>query len=413
MCDDKMRNIVVKELNQTYIEDLEIEIVERKGIGHPDSISDGIAQAVSNALCDMYQAELGEGNILHHNTDEVQITAGDSDPEFEGGIIRKPIDILLTGRGVSEYENDGKIIKFPLERTAIKAAKDFLADTIINLDVELDTVVECKIGHGSGDLVDVFDRSPEAIPKSNDTSFGVGFAPLSEVEKLVLATEELLNSKEFKKDHPAVGQDIKVMGLREADKIDLTIACAMVSKYVSGPEEYKEIRESLKSVVEELAPKYTKRDVTVYVNTGDDDTAKDKSGYYLTVTGTSAEMGDDGSVGRGNRANGLITPCRPMSMEATSGKNPVNHVGKIYNVLANKMANDAVEEVKGIKQMHIMLLTQIGSPINEPTASVQVILEDGLELSDVEDDIKEVINRNLDNIRDITKLVIEGKARTF
>lgn len=413
MCADNMRNIVVEELNQTYIEDLEIEIVERKGIGHPDSISDGLAQAVSNALCEMYQEKLGPGQILHHNTDEVQITAGDSEPEFEGGIIRKPIDILLTGRGVSEYEKDGEVIKFPLERVAIKAAKDFLADTIINLDVELDTVVECKIGRGSGDLVDVFDRSPEAIPKSNDTSFGVGFAPLSEVEKLVLATEELLNSKDFKKDYPAVGQDIKVMGLREGDKIDLTIACAMVSKYLKNPDEYKEVRESLKAIVDELAPKYTKRDVTVFVNTGDDDSAKDKSGYYLTVSGTSAEMGDDGSVGRGNRANGLITPCRPMSMEATSGKNPVNHVGKIYNVLANKMANDTVEEVDGIKQMHVMLLTQIGSPINEPTASIQVITEDGVKLEDIEEDIKAVINRNLDNIRDITTLVIEGKARTF
>lgn len=418
MCADNMRNIVVKELNQSYIEDLEIEIVERKGIGHPDSISDGIAQAVSNALCEMYQKELGEGCILHHNTDEVQITAGDSDPDWEGGIIRKPIDILLTGRGVSEFEKEDEkgnkeIIKFPLERVAIKAAKDFLKETIINLDVELDAVVECKIGHGSGDLVNVFDRSPEAIPKSNDTSFGVGFAPLSEVEQLVLATEELLNSKEFKVDYPAVGQDIKVMGLREGDEINLTIACAMVSKYLKNREEYIEVRESLKSIVEELAPKYTSRSVNVDVNTGDNDETEDKSGYYLTVTGTSAEMGDDGSVGRGNRANGLITPCRPMSMEATSGKNPVNHVGKIYNVLANKMANDAVDEVEGIKQLHIMLLTQIGSPINEPTASIQVILEDGLKLEDVEDDIKEVINRNLDNIRDITKLVIEGKARTF
>ena len=415
MCVDIMRNIVIKELNQTYIEDLEIEIVERKGIGHPDSISDGIAQAVSNALCDMYQEKLGEGNILHHNTDEVQITAGDSNPEWEGGIIRKPIDILLTGRGVSEYEDPEthEIIKFPLERVAIKAAKNFLSDTIINLDVELDTVIECKIGHGSGDLVDVFDRSPEAIPKSNDTSFGVGYAPLSEVEKLVLATEELLNSKEFKKDHPAVGEDIKVMGLREGDEISLTIACAMVSKYLKNREEYIEVRESLKSIVEDLAPKYTKRNVKIDVNTGDDDSIEDKSGYYLTVSGTSAEMGDDGSVGRGNRANGLITPCRPMSMEATSGKNPVNHVGKIYNVLANKMANDVVDEVDGIKQLHIMLLTQIGSPINEPTASIQVILDEGKQLSDVEDDINAVINRNLDNIRDITKLVIEGKARTF
>ncbi len=59
----------------------------------------------------------------------------------------------------------------------------------------------------------------------------------------------------------------------------------------------------------------------VHVNTADD--IKKKS-VFLTVTGTSAEMGDDGSVGRGNRCNGLITPNRPMSMEATSGKNPID-----------------------------------------------------------------------------------------
>ena len=166
-----MRNIIVKELNQTYIEDIDIEIVERKGIGHPDSISDGIGETVSEALCKMYMDELG--GVLHHNTDEVQITAGESNPVFGGGKILKPIDILLTGRGVSEYDG----IKFPLDRVAIEAAKNFLDDTIINLDVELDTVVECKIGHGSGDLVDVFKR--EGAPSSNDTSFGVGYAPFS------------------------------------------------------------------------------------------------------------------------------------------------------------------------------------------------------------------------------------------
>ena len=147
-----MRNIIVKELNQTYIEDLDIEIVERKGIGHPDSISDGIAETVSEALCKMYMDEFG--GVLHHNTDEVQITAGESNPAFGGGQIIKPMDILLTGRGVSEYDG----VKLPLDRVAIEAAKNFLDDTIINLDVELDTVVECKIGHGSGDLVDVFNR---------------------------------------------------------------------------------------------------------------------------------------------------------------------------------------------------------------------------------------------------------------
>ncbi|MDO5848634.1 MAG: methionine adenosyltransferase [Methanobrevibacter sp.] len=401
-----MRNIIVDKLNQTYIEDLDIEIVERKGIGHPDSISDGLGQTVSEALCNMYMDELG--GILHHNTDEVQITAGESNPQFGGGQVLKPIDILLTGRGVSEYDG----VKFPLDVVAIEAAKEFLDDTIINLDVNLDTVVECKIGHGSGDLVDVFKR--EGAPSSNDTSFGVGYAPLSETESLVLATEELLNSKAFKAKHPAVGEDIKVMGLREEDHITLTIACAMVSKYVDDRDAYISIREELKDIVADLAPKYTDREVKVYVNTADNDESEDASGYYLTVTGTSAEMGDDGSVGRGNRANGLITPCRPMSMEATSGKNPINHVGKIYNILCTEMANDIVENVEGVKQVNIMVLSQIGKPIDQPkAASTQLILDDGVKLEDVNFKVERIVDRWLEDISVITENVVKGNARTF
>lgn len=401
-----MRNIIVKELNQTYIEDLDIEIVERKGIGHPDSISDGIAETVSEALCKMYMEEFG--GVLHHNTDEVQITAGESNPAFGGGQIIKPMDILLTGRGVSEYDG----VKLPLDRVAIEAAKNFLDDTIINLDVELDTVVECKIGHGSGDLVDVFNR--DGLPSSNDTSFGVGYAPFSEVETIVNSTEELLNSKSFKKEHPAVGEDIKVMGLREGDKITLTIGCAMVSKYLANKNEYIDVRESLKGIVIDLASKHTDREVEVFVNTGDNDEVLDESGYYLTVTGTSAEMGDDGSVGRGNRANGLITPCRPMSMEATSGKNPINHIGKIYNILSNEIANDVVNNIEGIKQMNVMLLSQIGKPIDQPkAASTQVILEESYKLEDVDKKVESIVDRWLEDISIITENVVNGKAKTF
>ncbi|MDL2246565.1 methionine adenosyltransferase [Methanobrevibacter sp. OttesenSCG-928-K11] len=401
-----MRNIFVDKLNQTYIEDLDIEIVERKGIGHPDSISDGVAESVSKALCNMYLDEFG--GVLHHNTDEVQLTAGESNPLFGGGEILKPIDILLTGRGVSEFEG----VKLPLERVAIEAAKEYLNDTIINLNVETDTVVECKIGHGSGDLVDVFKR--DGAPSSNDTSFGVGYAPFSEVESLVLATEELLNSKSFKKKYPAVGQDIKVMGLRENDKIILTIACAMVSKYVANRNEYIAIREELKDIVSDLATKYTNRDVTVFVNTADNDDISDEAGYYLTVTGTSAEMGDDGSVGRGNRANGLITPCRPMSMEATSGKNPINHVGKIYNILCNEMANDIVANVEGIKQINLMILSQIGKPIDQPKAATsQLILDEGYKMEEVSKKVESIMDSWLEDISVITENVVKGKARTF
>ncbi len=402
-----MRNIIVKELIQKPIEEQEVEIVERKGIGHPDSISDGIAESVSRALCHAYMEKF-DGKIMHHNTDEVQITAGESDPHFGGGEIIKPMDILLTGRGVSEI--DGK--KIGIDRIAITAAKEYLKENIINLDVESSAVVECKIGHGSGDLVDVFKR--DGMPSSNDTSFGVGFAPFSETERIVMETEELLNSKDFKKKYPQVGEDIKVMGLRENNKIVLTTAVAMISKYVDGRDTYLSVKDELKDIITDLALKKTDREVETFINTGDDDSCKSEKGYYLTVTGTSAEMGDDGSVGRGNRANGLITPNRPMSMEATSGKNPINHVGKIYNLLSNKMAEDITGEIDGIKQVHIMLLSQIGKPIDHPkAASAQIIVEEGYSMDSVNKDVEGVMNTWLEDIGKITEMMVEGKIRTF
>ncbi|MDR0912604.1 MAG: methionine adenosyltransferase [Methanobrevibacter sp.] len=403
------KNIIVKELNQTPIEDLDIEVVERKGIGHPDSISDGIAESVSVALCNLYLDNFGQ--VLHHNTDEVQITAGESNPKFGGGEILKPIDFLLTGRGVSEV--DGK--KLAVDRVAIEAAKKYLSENIINLNVESDAVVECKIGHGSGDLVDVFKREGgNKVISSNDTSFGVGYAPYSDTENLVLKTEELLNSRAFKKKYPGVGEDIKVMGLREGNDISLTVGAAFVSKYINDIEEYKALRSELKNQVVNLSEKLTSRNVEVYVNTADDDSKTDESGYYLTVTGTSAEMGDDGSVGRGNRANGLITPNRPMSMEATSGKNPINHVGKIYNVLSYEMANDIVKNIEGVQQINIMLLSQIGQPIDNPkAASTAIIVEDGYKFDEVSKKVESAIDGWLDNISDITEKVVAGKARTF
>ncbi|KZX14472.1 methionine adenosyltransferase [Methanobrevibacter filiformis] len=401
-----MRNIIVENLNQNPIEEIDVEIVERKGIGHPDSISDGIAESVSRALCELYMDKLG--GVLHHNTDEVQITAGESDPIFGGGEVIKPIDFLLTGRGVSEYDG----VKLAVDRVAIEAAKNYLDENIINLNTETDAVVECKIGHGSGDLVDVFKR--EGAPSSNDTSFGVSYAPYSETENIVLATEELLNSKSFKKQFPGVGEDIKVMGLREADNITLTIGCAMVSQHLADKDEYIAIRDEVKQQAVDIATKNTDRNVEVFVNTADNDNAKGEEGYYLTVTGTSAEMGDDGSVGRGNRANGLITPCRPMSMEATSGKNPINHVGKIYNVLSYEIAKDIANSIEGVKQVNIMILSQIGQPIDDPKAATsQVILEDGYKLDDVSKKVESIVDGWLENISTVTENIISGKARTF
>jgi ATP phosphoribosyltransferase len=160
-----------------------------------------------------------------------------------------------------------------------------------------------------------------------------------------------------------------------------------------------------------VAKKSTKRKVIVHLNTGDD--IKNES-IYLTVTGTSAEMGDDGSVGRGNRCNGLITPNRPMSMEATSGKNPINHIGKIYNLLSTQIATECVAQVEGIEEMYIRLLSQIGQPIDRPlVASVQVLPMSGVRMQKIQGEIEGIVDQSLENVTDITERVIRGELKTF
>ena len=399
-----MRNIKVEQLVQTPVEKRKIELVERKGIGHPDSISDGLAEAVSRALCKEYIEKCG--TVLHHNTDETQIVAGRSKPEFGGGEVIKPIYTLLVGRATKEFDG----IEIPAETVALSAARSYLKEAIPNLDMDRDIIVDCMLGTGSSDLRDVFAR--EKVPIANDTSFGVGHAPFSELERIVYNTERQLLT-DLKKRMPAVGEDIKVMGLRDGDDIDLTICCGMVGKYVDDMDTYMSFKDEMTDYVLDLAQKYTDRSVSARINAADVESCGCGS-VFLTVTGTSAEMGDDGSVGRGNRCNGLITPGRPMSMEATSGKNPINHIGKIYNLLSTRMARDIVKEVPQIEEVYVQLLSQIGKPIDQPlVAGLQVIPEEGANFAAIQDEAEAVADDWLSNITKITEMVVNGELDTF
>ncbi|QSG06429.1 Archaeal S-adenosylmethionine synthetase [Halapricum desulfuricans] len=385
------------------VEDQDVEIVERKGIGHPDSICDGVAESVSRALAQEYLDRYG--TVLHYNTDETQLVAGTAAPAFGGGEVLDPIYLLVVGRATKTY--DGR--RFPAESIALEAAREYLDSTFPSLDVGTDVIVDVKLGEGSGDLQEVFGEDG-AVPMANDTSYGVGHAPLTETERIVLNTERKLNGP-YSDDNPAVGQDIKVMGKREGDHIDVTVAVAVIDDYVEDMGEYRETIEGVREYVSDLASEYTDRSVDVYVNTADN---YDEGAIYLTTTGTSAEQGDDGSVGRGNRANGLITPNRPMSMEATSGKNPVNHIGKIYNLLSTEIARSVSDRVDGIREVQIRLLSQIGQPIDRPhVADAQLVTEDGVSVADVESAVEATIDDELSDITDVTEAVIEGDISTF
>jgi S-adenosylmethionine synthetase len=131
---------------------------------------------------------------------------------------------------------------------------------------------------------------------------------------------------------------------------------------------------------------------------------------YLTVLGTSAEGGDGGQVGRGNKVNRVIALNRPMSTEAAAGKNPISHVGKIYNLLSHHMALEVYKRVHGLREVYIWLCSQIGVPIDKPLiASAQVILEPGVTLADVQEDIAEAIEAELDGIYAFTQRLARGE----
>jgi S-adenosylmethionine synthetase len=396
------QNIVIEPLRTVHIEDQVVELVERKGLGHPDSIADGVAESVSRALSQLYLDEYGR--ILHHNTDETQVVGGASEPKFGGGRVTKPVYILLVGRATTEVNGE----KLPYRVTALDAAKRYVKSVCAHLDVEKQVEFDCMIGSGSVDLRGVFNHKAVL---ANDTSFGVGFAPLSETERLVLESERFLTTK-LKRKMPALGEDVKVMGFRSGDQIRLTVAAALVDSEVEDADAYQNVCAQVHHKLADQATKLTTREVTINVNTADD---PELGRYYLTVTGLSMEAGDDGSVGRGNRANGLITPNRPMSLEATAGKNPVNHVGKIYNLLANLIAQDVVKGAGGdVKEVHVRILSQIGRPVVEPQiASLQILPANGVKLSQVQPAARGVAEHWFDQVGTIPHLLLTDKLSVF
>lgn len=352
-------SIVVTACKDIPVSKRPIEFVERKGKGHPDTICDRAAEELSITLSKYYLEKYGR--ILHHNVDKSILVGGRSSVRFGGGEIIEPIYLMLVGRGIGRTSDDPKD-EVPIGKLAISCTKEWLSNEIRYLDINSDIIIDYKIRAGSIDLVGNYDASTD-VPNANDTSFAVAFAPFSDTEKIVLEIERELNSAEVKKKYPAIGEDIKVMGIRREDKITITIAAPMISRFIPDKKSYLEYKNKVHDIALDLSRKQVPQEIVVLVNTADkveDDLC------YLTVTGTSAENGDDGQVGRGNRANGLITPYRPMTLEASCGKNPVSHVGKTYNVAARMIVDRLTKEENEIEQAYAYIVSQIGKPINEP-----------------------------------------------
>jgi S-adenosylmethionine synthetase len=392
------RNIVVAEATGQFIENMPVEIVERKGIGHPDSLCDGIAERVSVEYTTWCQENLG--TLLHHNFDKVQLVAGEVDVGYGGGYLLKPIRIQIAGRGTPAFQGQ----KVPMDDIAIRAAKSHLRETMRYLDPDQHVVVDSYAGRGAEELQYVVDHVT-----ANDTSFGVSHWPRSGLEHVVYETAQFINYELI--DQFPVGEDVKVMGMRRGDEMTLTIAMPFIATQIQNASQYVEVKKAAEAAIQDRASQLDEREVKVMVDTADD---VEGGAVYLTLTGTSAEMGDDGAVGRGNRVNGVIAPFRATSLEAPCGKNPISHVGKVYNLLALLTAQDIVNKVPTVKEATVYLLSQIGAPLDQPlVATAQVRPVNGALTPTIQEDVQAVIDERLANVSDIRVCILNCEQSLF
>jgi len=116
-------------------------------------------------------------------------------------------------------------------------------------------------------------------------------------------------------------------------------------------------------------------------------------------------------VGRGNRANGLITPFRPMTLEATAGKNPISHTGKIYCIVANKIVSEILHDYPEIEQSSCYIVSEIGKPINQPQA-INVELYSG-RTAKIEKDVQSIVEEKMAEMPTLWREIVKREFQLF
>jgi S-adenosylmethionine synthetase len=380
------------------------EVVERKGLGHPDSITDAVMEHCVLALSREYKSRFG--TILHHNLDKGLLVGGSVERRFGGGRVVEPMRLILGDRATFALNSRA----IPVNEIVIEAAKNWFRSNLRFVDPDKHVKFQSEIRPGSTELRGVFARKKQVLG-ANDTSAGVGYAPLTQTESIVLETELYLNSGKFKALYPETGEDVKIMAIREGRDLYLTIAMPLLDRFVESERAYFHLKDIVHDEIRGFARARARgfKRVEVTLNALDRK-RRGSDGIYLSVLGTSAEDADSGQVGRGNRVNGLISFNRPCSLEAAAGKNAVSHVGKIYNILAHRMAHTIYENVNGIEEVTVWLVSRIGTPIDQPAiVSTRVLLKSGVSLASVSRKIKDTLEKELGQIGSFCEDLLAGK----
>lgn len=390
--------------SQASVEDLSFELVERKGVGHPDTICDAIAERASQYYS-RYCLEYF-GRVAHHWFDKVMLIGGESDIGFEKGEIVKPYKLIFAGKGAHYYGET----KIPMDDIFFKASADVLSEVLTGFVPEKHLEISNEIvdhqGAGrknsryrpmvSTDLIALEDKNRV----SNDCNLLSGYAPLSILEQMVLYTEKYINGSIFKKKNPDTGWDVKIFGSRSMDEYKLVANIPFLSKFIKSYEHYLKRKEEVTLEIQA----YLKDKFSVLPELTINPQDRNNK-IYLTTLGSVADTGDVGVVGRGNRINGLITPMRSMSIEAPAGKNPLDHTGKLYGVLAQSLADDIYNILNKPVEVHIF--TSKEASLNDPDEIIIRIMD----YSNEKDQkiVREIIDKAINSVEEITKdLIFKG-----
>jgi S-adenosylmethionine synthetase len=397
-----MAEIMLERLQRPPIAEQKFEIVERKGLGHPDSICDAVMEEIARAINGEYQKRFGE--ILHNNIDKGLLVAGRVSRRLGGGRVLRPMELVIGDRATSRV---GKV-RIPIKEIAIEAAGEWFRKSLRHVNPDRHLKYRVVLAQGSEELTDIF-RRETAVREANDTSAAVGYAPLSETEQMILWVERYLNSPTFKAAFPETGEDVKVMGVRADRSLNLTVAMPLLCQAISSEAAYfRKKEEIVQALRRALPPSPSLDNVRLTLNALDRE-GRGLGGMYLSLLGTSAEDADSGQVGRGNRVNGVIPLNRPVSAEAAAGKNPMSHIGKIYNVLSHRMAEQIYQRVGGLVEVYVWLVGQIGRPIDQPWVAVQLLPAAGAEFEVLGRGAQQVIDQELARLPEFCIELAEGR----
>ncbi len=401
-------NVVIQESALPPVCRQEVEIVERKGKGHPDTICDAVSERISIALSRAYSK--AAGRVLHHNIDKGLLVAGQVDCRLGGGRVLEPMRLIIGDRATARIGRRN----LPVAQIALGAARDWFKQNLQHVDPDEHVRYQIELKPTSAELGAIFEPH-RGLLVANDTSAAAGYAPLSPVERLVIGIEQFLNGPAFKTEFSGTGEDVKVMAVRKGAELSVTIAMPLLAHATPKVETYFRQKGGIVRAIQSFirCQPHGCKGATVVLNALD---RRDKGldGIYLTLLGTSAEQADSGQVGRGNRASGVISLNRPASGEAVAGKNPVSHVGKIYNVLARELATRIHQQVPGVQEATVRICSTIGQCIDRPSiAAAEVSLARGCSLAQAKKPIRNIIQNGLKGMGDFCESLAKGRYEVF